>query len=93
MDASGPTNSGLNYFPSLLTVFQPYILAVVVPDEEVLMSWAQENNVTKSFKELCEDKVWTSSHWHPLKFCFIILLTYKYFQEYTGISLSVCPSA
>ena len=33
-------------------------VAIIVPDEEVLMKWATENNITGSFAELCQKKVW-----------------------------------
>ena len=32
-------------------------VALVVPDEETLMPWAQENNKAGTFQELCQDKV------------------------------------
>ncbi len=32
-------------------------VAIVVPDEEVLMEWAKENGHTGDFKELCDNKV------------------------------------
>ena len=32
-------------------------VAIIVPDEDVLMKWATENNVTGSFAELCQKKV------------------------------------
>ena len=32
-------------------------VAIIVPDEEVLMKWATENNITGSFAELCQKKV------------------------------------
>ena len=32
-------------------------VAIIVPDEEVLMKWATDNNITGSFAELCQKKV------------------------------------
>jgi long-subunit acyl-CoA synthetase (AMP-forming) len=32
-------------------------MAVIVPDEEVLMSWAKSQNISDSFQELCKSEV------------------------------------
>nr|AKC01515.1 long-chain fatty acid CoA ligase 1 [Meretrix meretrix]AKE13176.1 long-chain fatty acid CoA ligase 1 [Meretrix meretrix] len=36
--------------------FQPYLMGVMVPDEEVLMPWAKENGITGTFSEVCDRK-------------------------------------
>ena len=33
------------------------VVAIVIPDEEVLMKWAKENGKEGSFQDLCESKV------------------------------------
>lgn len=33
--------------------FQPYLMGVIVPDEEVIMPWARQNDVQGSFKDIC----------------------------------------
>ncbi|XP_045213523.2 long-chain-fatty-acid--CoA ligase 1-like isoform X2 [Mercenaria mercenaria] len=35
---------------------QPYLMGVMVPDEEVMTQWAKENEVTGSFSEVCDRK-------------------------------------
>ena len=32
-------------------------VALVIPDEEVLMAWAKEKHVSGTFKELCQNEV------------------------------------
>ena len=37
--------------------FQPCLMGVMVPDEEVIMPWARQNDVSGSFKEICARQV------------------------------------
>lgn len=37
-------------------------MAVIVPDEDVLMAWAKANNVTETFEELCKSEVGQGQH-------------------------------
>ena len=36
---------------------KPYLVAIVVPDEEVVMSWAKQEGKKGSFQDLCKIKV------------------------------------
>ena len=52
-EKSGLTNKLVTcYF-----VLQPYLMGVVVPDEEVIDEWKKKNNVTQSLAEICSRKV------------------------------------
>ena len=33
------------------------LVAIVVPDEEVVLKWARDNGKTESFQELCQTQV------------------------------------
>ncbi|XP_053372543.1 long-chain-fatty-acid--CoA ligase 1-like isoform X1 [Mercenaria mercenaria] len=35
---------------------QPYVMSVIVPDEEVLMAWAKSQKITGSFQDLCKSE-------------------------------------
>ena len=43
------------YFIFLLT--QSFVVAIVIPDQEVLESWAKSKKIPGDFKELCNNEV------------------------------------
>ena len=52
-----PSSSSCSLKGFNVLLFQSFILAVIVPDEEVLIPWAKENNLPTTLKELCENEV------------------------------------
>ena len=45
--------------------FQPYLMGVIVPDEEVMAAWAKDNGENGNFKELCSKQVSTNIYYIP----------------------------
>ena len=46
-------------------------VAIVVPDEEVLMKWAEENERSgRSFASLCQDEVRRRGHDYVARICY-----------------------
>ena len=41
----------------ILKLLQPYLMGVMVPDEEVLVPWAKQNGISGSFKQICTRQV------------------------------------
>lgn len=37
--------------------FQSFVVAIIVPDQEVLEPWARSKNIHGDFAELCENEV------------------------------------
>ena len=53
--------------------FKGDLVAIVVPDKEVIMSWAKEKGKKESFQDLCKTKVcvclWERGCLHSLSNC------------------------